>query len=152
MTCHPDHCLCKANIKLWLFSKKKWSRSLDVEDSKVKVFWDLADARFSVEPEPVEGFYVVVVFYLELALLLDDMKKDAYRKTRASQLTMNAPFMARREHIYGKKIHSAKAQFCDNGQFNHISIECDTVSVKDLCLKIRVDKKPMMQVKRLAWK
>ncbi|ONM18697.1 Protein RTF1-like protein [Zea mays] len=152
MTCHPDHCLCKADIKLWLFSKKKWSRSLDVEDSKVKVFWDLADARFSVEPEPVEGFYVVVVFYLELALLLDDMKKDAYRKTRASQLTMNAPFMARREHIYGKKIHSAKAQFCDNGQFNHISIECDTVSVKDLCLKIRVDKKPMMQVKRLAWK
>ena len=70
----------------------------------------------------MERFYVAVVFDLELVLLLGDMKKDAYRKTRASQSTMNVPFVARREHIYGKKIHSAKAQFCDNGQFHHISI------------------------------
>jgi RNA polymerase-associated protein RTF1 len=58
----------------------------------------------------------------------------------------------KREHIYGNKIYSTKAQFCDNGQFHHISIECDTVGVKDPCLEIRVDKNPVMQVKHLAWK
>nr|ACN25495.1 unknown [Zea mays] len=147
------HCLCKADIKPWLFSKKKGSRSLDVEDGKVEIFWDLSGARFGAGPEPVEGFYVAVVFDLELALLLGDMKKDAYRKTGASQSTLNAAaFVARREHIYGKKIYSAKAQFCDNGQFHDIAIECDTVGFKDPCLEIRVDKKPVMQVKRLAWK
>ncbi|PWZ04900.1 hypothetical protein Zm00014a_015222 [Zea mays] len=70
----------------------------------------------------MERFYVAVVFDLELVLLLGDMKKDAYRKTRASQSTMNVPFVARRDHIYGKKIYFSKAQFCDNGQFHHISI------------------------------
>ncbi|KAI4964397.1 hypothetical protein ZWY2020_005846 [Hordeum vulgare] len=57
-----------------------------------------------------------------------------------------------KEHIYGKKIYSAKAQFCDNGQFHDLVIECDTVGLKDPCLEIRIDKKPVMQVKRLAWK
>uniref|UniRef100_A0A0A9DDZ3 DUF868 domain-containing protein n=1 Tax=Arundo donax TaxID=35708 RepID=A0A0A9DDZ3_ARUDO len=147
-----SQCLCKADIKPWLFSKKKGSKSLDVEDGKIEIFWDLSGAKFGAGPEPLEGFYVAVVFDLELVLLLGDMKKDAYRKTGANRSMLNAVFMARREHIYGKKIYSTKAQFCDNGQLHDIIIECDTVGLKDPCLEIRVDKKPVMQVKRLAWK
>jgi hypothetical protein len=145
-------CLCKADIKPWLFSKKKGSKRLDVEDGKIEIFWDLSGAKFGAGPEPMEGFYVAVVFDLELVLLLGDMKKDAYRKTGANRPIRNAAFVARREHIYGKKTYSAKAQFFDNGQFHDIVIECDTIGLKDPCLEIRVDKKPVMQVKRLAWK
>ncbi|KAL6894290.1 hypothetical protein ACP4OV_008388 [Aristida adscensionis] len=147
-----NHCLCKADIKPWLFSKKKGSKSLDVEDGKIEIFWDLSGAKFGAGPEPLEGFYVAVVFDLELVLLLGDMRKDAYRKTGANRPMLNAAFVARREHIYGKKVYSAKAQFCDNGQCHDIVIECDTVGLKDPCLEIRIDKKPVMQVKRLAWK
>lgn len=145
-------CLCKADIKPWLFSKKKGSRSLDADGGKVDIFWDLSGAKFSTGPEPLEGFYVAVVFDLELALLLGDMRKEAYRKTGATRPVSNAAFVARRENIYGKKLYSAKAQFCDNGQFHDLVIECDTLGLKDPCLEIRIDKKPVMQVKRLAWK
>ncbi|XP_006650760.1 uncharacterized protein LOC102720690 [Oryza brachyantha] len=147
-----NQCLCKADIKPWLFSKKKGSKRLDVEDGKIEIFWDLSGAKFGAGPEPLEGFYVAVVFDLELVLLLGDMRKDAFRKTGANRPMLNAAFVARREHIYGKKIYTAKAQFCENGQYHDVVIECDTVSIKDPCLEIRVDKKPVMQVKRLAWK
>ncbi|XP_048551425.1 uncharacterized protein LOC125531059, partial [Triticum urartu] len=106
--------LRKADIKPWLFSKKKGSKSLDA-DGKVDIFWDISAARFGAGSEPLEGFYVTLLFDLELALLLGDMKKDAYRKTGANRPALNAAFIARKEHIYGKKIYSAKAQFCDNG-------------------------------------
>uniref|UniRef100_A0A0D9W0E2 DUF868 domain-containing protein n=1 Tax=Leersia perrieri TaxID=77586 RepID=A0A0D9W0E2_9ORYZ len=147
-----NQCLCKADIKPWLFSKKKGSKRLDVEDGKIEIFWDLSGAKFGAGPEPMEGFYVALVFDLELVLLLGDMKKDAYRKSGANRPMLNAAFVARREHIYGKKVYTAKAQFCDNGQCHDVVIECDTVGLKDPCLEIRVDKKPVMQVKRLAWK
>ncbi|KAG8098679.1 hypothetical protein GUJ93_ZPchr0013g33982 [Zizania palustris] len=140
-----NQCLCKADIKPWLFSKKKGSKRLDVDDGKIEIFWDLSGAKFGAGPEPLEGFYVAVVFDLELILLLGDMKKDAYRKTGVNRPMLNAAFVARREHIYGKKIYTAKAQFCDNGQCHDVVIECDTVGLKDPCLEIRVDKKPVMQ-------
>ncbi|KAM0888418.1 hypothetical protein ACQ4PT_028367 [Festuca glaucescens] len=80
------------------------------------------------------------------------MKKDAYRQTCAVRPALSTLFLARKEHIHGKKIYSAKAQFCGNGQCHDIVIECDSVGLKDPCLEIRIDKRPVMQVKRLAWK
>ncbi|XP_072952431.1 uncharacterized protein [Typha angustifolia] len=144
--------LCKVDIKPWLFSKRKGSKSMEADNSKVEIFWDLSAAKFGAGPEPLEGFYVAVIFDLEMVLLLGDMTKEAYRKTNASPSPSNAVFIAKREHIYGKRIYCAKAQFCDNGQSHDIAIECDTVGLQDPCLEIRVDKKRVMQVKRLAWK
>lgn len=144
--------LCKVDIKPWLFSKRKGSKSLEAESSKVDIFWDLSAARFGSGPEPLEGFYVAVVFDLEMVLLLGDLTKEANRKTGARPPPSNAVFIAKREHIYGKKIYCTKAQFCDNGQVHDIAIECETVGLKDPSLEIRIDKKRVMQVKRLAWK
>ncbi|XP_008804337.1 uncharacterized protein LOC103717650 [Phoenix dactylifera] len=144
--------LCKVDIKPWLFSKRKGSKSLEAENSKVDVFWDLSAARFGSGPEPLEGFYVAVVFDLEMVLLLGDLTKEAYRKTSATPPPSNALFIARREHIYGKNVYCTKAQFCDNGQVHDIAIECETVGLRDPSLEIRIDKKRVMQVKRLAWK
>uniref|UniRef100_A0ACD5UP21 Uncharacterized protein n=1 Tax=Avena sativa TaxID=4498 RepID=A0ACD5UP21_AVESA len=135
-------CLCKADVKPWLFSKKKGSKSLAAGDGKIEIFWDLSGAKFGPGPEPLEGFYVTVVFDREMVLLLGDMK--TYRKRCAVRPALSTLFLARKEHIHGKKIYSAKAQFCGNGQCHDIVIECDSVGLKDPCLEIRIDKRPVM--------
>lgn len=145
--------LCKVDIKPWLFSKRKGYKHLEVYfTDKVVIYWDLSSAKFGPGPEPVEGFYLAVTFNQEMVLLLGDMKKEAYKKIDGAPPHSNAIFISRREHIFGKKFYGAKAQFCDKGQVHDVTIECDTVELKDPCLVIRIDSKMVMQVKRLKWK
>ncbi|GMI66513.1 hypothetical protein like AT5G28150 [Hibiscus trionum] len=148
-----NQCLCKVDIKPWLFSKRKGSKNLDVDSGKVDICWDLSNARFGSGPEPVEGFYLAVAFDREMVLLLGDLKKEAYKKIGiTTPLDSDAVFIARREHVFGKKFYVAKAQFCDKGLIHDVVIECDTVDLKDPYLVIRIDSKTVMQVKRLKWK
>ncbi|KAL4198448.1 hypothetical protein AMTRI_Chr03g140260 [Amborella trichopoda] len=147
-----NQCLCKVDLKPWLFSKRKGSKTLDAETNKIDIFWDLSSAKFGSGPEPIEGFYLAVVFDLQMVLLLGDLSKDAYRKTNARPPSFNPVFVAKREHIFGKRVYFTKAQFCNNGQSHDVSIECDTVGVKEPSLSIRIDKKMVLQVKQLVWK
>ncbi|KAF8394408.1 hypothetical protein HHK36_020616 [Tetracentron sinense] len=147
-----NQCLCKVDIKPWSFSKRKGSKNLEVDSSRIDIYWDLSSAKFGSEPEPLEGFYLAIVFDQEMALLLGDLKKEAYKKTNAIPVPSNAIFIAKREHIFGKKIFGTKAQFCDNGQIHDVTIECDMVGLNDPCLLIHIDGKTVMQVKRLRWK
>ncbi|KAG6485183.1 hypothetical protein ZIOFF_053713 [Zingiber officinale] len=143
---------CKLEIKPWLFSKRKGFKSLNVEEGKINLFWDLSAAKFGPGPEPLECYYVAVVVDHELVLLLGDLSHEARQKTNAVPGPSSAAFIAKREHIYGRNSYSTKAQFCNNGNFHDVSIECDTVGVKDPCLEICIDNKRVMQIKRLAWK
>lgn len=147
-----NHCLCKVDIKPWLFSKRKGSKSLEAYSCKIDVYWDLSSAKFGSGPEPSEGFYVAVVVDRQMALLLGDMRKEAFKKTGATPIPSNSVFVAKREHVFGKKAFRTKAQFCDNGQIHDLVIECDTIGVSDPCLLLRVDCKTVMQVKQLRWK
>lgn len=146
------HCLCKVDIKPWLFSKRRGSKSLEVEGNKVGFFWDFSSAKFGTSPEPLESYYLAVIFNLEMVLLLGDLPKEAFQKASACPANSKAVFVSKREHIWGKKVYCFKAQFCDNGQAHDVVIECDTVGIKDPCLDIHVDKKRVMRVKRLVWK
>ncbi|KAJ0013425.1 hypothetical protein Pint_20545 [Pistacia integerrima] len=147
-----NQCLCKVDIKPWLFSKRKGSKSLEAYTCVIDIYWDLSSAKFGSGPEPLEGFYVGVVVDRQMVLLLGDMRKEAFKKTGAIPAPSNAIFVAKREHVFGKKVFSTKAQFCDNGQIHDLVIECDTNGVNDPCLMVRVDGKTVMQVKRLRWK
>lgn len=147
-----NQCLCKVDIKPWLFSKRRGSKSLEAYSSKIDIYWDLSSAKFGPGPEPLEGYYVAVLVDRQMILLLGDLRKEAFKKTSSSPVSSNAVFIAKREHIFGKKAVGTKAQFCDNGQIHDLVIECDTISVNDPCLVIRVDSKPLMQVKHLRWK
>ncbi|KAJ6405639.1 hypothetical protein OIU84_013570 [Salix udensis] len=146
-----SRCLCKVDIKPWLFSKRKGYRNLEVDSDKVIIYWDLSNAKFGSGPEPLEGFYLAITFNQEMVLLLGDMK-EAYKKIEGDPVHSKANFIARREHIFGKKFYGAKAQFSAKGQIHDVTIECDTVDLKDPCLVIRIDSKMVMQVKRLKWK
>ena len=37
--------------------KKKVSHNLEVDSSKIEIYWGLNNAKFGYGPEPVEGFY-----------------------------------------------------------------------------------------------
>lgn len=147
-------CLCKVEIKPWLFLKRKGSKSLEVQSGKIDIFWDLSSAKFGSGPEPLEGFYLAAVFNQEMVLLLGDLKNEACKKVHSDCVFAHsgASFIAKREHIFGKKFYGAKAQFFDKGKVHDVTIECDTVGVNDPCLVIRIDSKTVMQVKRLKWK
>ncbi|KAJ8464646.1 hypothetical protein OPV22_027198 [Ensete ventricosum] len=147
-----NQCLCKVEIKPWLFSKRKGSKSLVVENNKIHVFWDLSAAKFGPGPEPLEGFFVAVVSDLKMVLLLGDLTKESYRRTNARPPPSNAALIARKEHIHGKKVYSTKARFCDNGHSHDVAIECDTVGLNEPCLEIHINKKRVLQIKRLSWK
>ncbi|GAV81176.1 DUF868 domain-containing protein [Cephalotus follicularis] len=144
--------LCKVDIKPWLFSKRKGYKSLEAYSCKIDIYWDLSSAKFGSGPEPLEGFYVGVVTDKQMILLLGDMRKEAFKKTSSIPVPSNAVLVAKREHVFGKKVFVTKAQFCDNGKTHDLVIECETIGVSDPCLLILVDGKTMMKVKRLQWK
>ncbi|XP_057515791.1 uncharacterized protein LOC130797272 [Amaranthus tricolor] len=147
-----NHCLCKVDIKPWLFSKRKGSKTLEVESSNIDIYWDFSSAKFGSGPEPLEGFYLAIVCDKQMILLLGDMRKEAFKKTNVKQCHSSAVFIAKKEHVYGKKVFYSKAQFSDNGPVHDLMIECDTIGTNDPCLIVRVDTKNVMQVKRLKWK
>ncbi|KAF9681697.1 hypothetical protein SADUNF_Sadunf05G0029600 [Salix dunnii] len=147
-----NQCLCKVDIKPWLFSKRKGSKSLEAYSCKIDIYWDLSSVKFGSGPEPLEGFYVAVVVDRQMVLILGDMRKEAFKKTGATPIPSKVVFVAKREHVFGKKVFCTKAQFCNNGQIHDLVIECDTIGVSDPCLLVRVDCKTVMQVKRLRWK
>ncbi|KAL3531331.1 hypothetical protein ACH5RR_010653 [Cinchona calisaya] len=147
--------LCRVDIKPWLFTRRKGFRSIEVDSIVIDIYWDFSSAKFGSGPEPLEGFYLAVAFNQELILLLGDMQKEVYKKIDPpSPVASGAVFVAKKEHIFGKKLYSAKAQFCDKGQIHDIVIECHTGGINDPSesLIISIDSRTVMQVKRLRWK
>ncbi|KAL4588164.1 hypothetical protein LXL04_001045 [Taraxacum kok-saghyz] len=106
--------LCKLEIKPWLFSKRRGSKTLDTRSNSIDVFWDLSNAKFCSSPEPMEGFYLAITVNQELILLLGDMEKEVYKKMNHTITSSpNAVFVSKKEHIFGKKVYATTAQFCD---------------------------------------
>ncbi|KAI3806005.1 hypothetical protein L1987_21894 [Smallanthus sonchifolius] len=147
-----NQCLCKVEIKPWVFSKRRGFKNLEVGSKLIDIYWDLASARFGFSPEPVEGFCFAIFVNQDLILMLGDMEKEVKYKMDLSSFTPNFVFVSKKEHVFGKKVYSTRAQFCGKGQVHDIMIECNLVGVNDPCLLIRVDGKTVMQVKHLRWK
>ncbi|KAJ1291535.1 hypothetical protein BS78_02G322500 [Paspalum vaginatum] len=146
-----NRCLCKTEVKPWLFSKRKGSKVMELDGGNAEVIWDLSSAKFAAGPEPLEGFHVTLVCDLEVVIALGDLHKEADHGVLLDAPHSDAVMIARKEYIYAKKVYSAKARFLDIGQLHHITIECDTIGVRDPSLEIRIDKKKVLQVKRLSW-
>ena len=146
-----NQCLCKLDIKPWLFLKKKGSKIFEIESRKMEIHWDLTNAKFGSGPEPEEGFFVAVVFDRELIFRVGDSPSESAKKIAAVSAAA-AVFVARREHVFGKKLFYAKARFSEKGKTHNVSIECDSGGLKEPSLVIRIDSKTAMQIKRLKWK
>ncbi|KAJ6937308.1 hypothetical protein NC652_011835 [Populus alba x Populus x berolinensis] len=60
----------KLNTHTRLFRKMKGSKLVESDTVKIEVFWDLSSAKYELGPEPVEGFYVLVMVDSEIGLVL----------------------------------------------------------------------------------
>ncbi|XP_051142185.1 uncharacterized protein LOC127259081 [Andrographis paniculata] len=147
-----NECLCKADMKPWLFSKRKGFKRFVVNSATVDIYWDLSSAKFGSSPEPLEGFYLAVAFDQELCLLLGDSQHKAYRKIDSKPPISTATFVAKREHVFGKRLYNSRAQFHDKGELHDLRIEHDHSKKFDNSLVMYIDKKKVLQVTHLKWK
>ncbi|CAN4100748.1 unnamed protein product [Withania somnifera] len=134
----------KLNTNSRLFRKKKG----------VEVLWDLCAARYLTGPEPIDGYYVLVIVDSQLGLILGDMAEEAsLRRLKNGTPMAKFSLVSRQEHFSGNTIYSTKAQFCDSGNIHDVLIRCsgENEGLKHPVLSVYIDKKMVIRVKRLQW-
>ncbi|XP_021278752.1 uncharacterized protein LOC110412529 [Herrania umbratica] len=149
----PSTCF-KLNTNLRFFRKKKGSKMIESGHLKIEVFWDLSTAKYDAGPEPVDGFYVLVMVDSEIGLILGDMAEEAVtRKFKTTTPVAKVSLISRQEHCSGNTLYSTKAQFCDTGIVHDVLIRCsgEHEGLKHPVLSVCIDKKTVIRVKRLQW-
>ncbi|XP_077222516.1 uncharacterized protein LOC143856243 isoform X1 [Tasmannia lanceolata] len=149
-----DHSIPSFHLYLnpWLFWKKQGSKIFHVQNTNTQIefYWDLTRAKFLSGPEPDSGFYIAVVVDGQMTILLGDSHDKAYAKTRAKMGLKNSVLVLRREHVFGNKCYTTKVRF--GGENHDISIDCRSSGGDEPKLSFSVDRKRVLQVKRLRWK
>ncbi|KAL7202169.1 hypothetical protein ACSBR1_033780 [Camellia fascicularis] len=144
----------KLNTNSRLFRKKKGNKAFEFNNSKFEVFWDLSAAKYNAGPEPIAQYYVVVMVDSELGLFLGDLAKEAItKKLKSGSKLAKFSLISRQEHFSGNTHYSTKAQFCDTGIEHDILIRCieENEGLNHPALSVCIDKKTVIQVKRLQW-
>nr|GMD75636.1 Thiosulfate/3-mercaptopyruvate sulfurtransferase [Ipomoea batatas] len=129
-------CLCKVDVKPSLFSKRKGSKSLEVNSCRIDLYWDLSVAKLGSGPEPLEGYYLALVCNGHMALVVGDLRKEAFKKTNANPQLSSAMFISKREHIFGKRVFGTRVQFCDNGPIHDLFRGNYTILVDGLPVEV----------------
>lgn len=148
----------RLNTNSRLFRKKKGNKVFESPDnSKMEIIWDLSKAKFDATgPEPVDGFYILVMVDSEIGLILGDMAEEAMTKKLKSSSTpvSKVSLVSRQEHYSGNStLYSTKAQFSDTGISHDILIRCsgENEGLKHPVLSVSIDTKTVIRVKRLQW-
>ncbi|CAN6707905.1 unnamed protein product [Malus baccata var. baccata] len=136
------HYTCKIDLKPWNFWSKKGYKSFEVEGNQGEVCWDLRSAKFGGGPEPCSDFYVALVCDEEIVLLLGDMKKKAYKRTKSRPALVEAL-------LYHKK---RKLKFDENIKEHDIVVASSTSGSIDPEMWISMDGFVLIHVKNLQWK
>ncbi|GLU01263.1 hypothetical protein SLE2022_185760 [Rubroshorea leprosula] len=137
------------HIKPFLFWKKQGRKKLAAASiPNAYIFWDLSRAKLGSGPEPESGFYIAVVVKGEMTLVIGDSTKQAFSRTRAQKPPRSQVLLLRKEHVFGNRVYTTKANF--GGKSREISIDCRVN--EDSKLYFSVDNRRVLQIKRLKWK
>lgn len=118
------HFTCKIDLKTWQFWGKKGLKSFEIDGKKrVDIFWDFRQAKFTSAPEPCSDYYVALVSNEEVVLLLGDMKKDAYKRTRSRPSLEEATLLYKRENVHGKRLFCTRAMVGEDKKEHDIVVE-----------------------------
>uniref|UniRef100_A0A7N0USX7 Uncharacterized protein n=1 Tax=Kalanchoe fedtschenkoi TaxID=63787 RepID=A0A7N0USX7_KALFE len=136
-----------------IFKRLKGAKVIEAKNTKVEVLWDLSAAKYLNGPEPVNGYYVLVMIDSEIGLSLGDMAKDeANKRVKKGAYNARASLISRREHCSGNSSYTTKAKFSDAGPSHDILIRCAGEGHHHQpALSVCIDKKTVIRVKRLKW-
>lgn len=144
--------VCKIDLKPWRpFWSKKGLKSLELENRRVDVYWDLRSARFSSRPEPAGGYYVALVSDEVVVLLLGDSKKEAFKRTKARPSLADATLISRRENVFGRRSFSGRARLGDLKE-HEIVVENSISGMAEPEMWISIDGDVVIHVDNLRWK
>ncbi|GAV68433.1 DUF868 domain-containing protein [Cephalotus follicularis] len=146
------HHNCKIDVKPWHFWSKKGYKSFEVDGSQVDVYWDLRAAKFSGSPEPYADYYVALVQDEEVVLLLGDIKKKAYKRTKARPAIVEPILFYKKENVFAKKSFSTRAKFDERRKEHDIVVETSTTGPRDPEMWVSIDGIVLIHVRNLQWK
>lgn len=137
--------------------KIKGSKAIESCSSRSEVFWDLSNATYDTGPEPVKGFYILVLINSEIALFQGDKDEElkAKRCCNSDAKVAKQSLISRCEYFSsaGSGVFSTRARFSEAGTNHEITIRCarEGKGSKNWALSVCVDKRDVIQVKRLQW-
>ncbi|CAM8878929.1 unnamed protein product [Rhodiola kirilowii] len=138
-----------------IFRKLKGSRIVESNSYKIEVFWDLSLSKYQSGPEPVDGYYVIVMVDSEVGLVVGDLAKEAAkRKFEKGTRYAKSSLLVRRDYCAGNTLFSTRAKFSENSAHHDISIRCSGEQEEWLnhpFFSICIDKKEVIRVERLNW-
>ncbi|KAL8036327.1 hypothetical protein ABFX02_12G150900 [Erythranthe guttata] len=141
-----------------ILHKARGTKMLESSGSRIEVYWDLCRAQYDSGPEPINGFYIVVLVNSEPGLILGDMEKEISEiKKRVSDARPSRyiiTLVSRTEYFSGSNcsVYSTRAKFRDGGVCHEIMIKCSYAEeLEGQVLCVYIDKKRVVQVKRLEW-
>lgn len=151
---HPS---CKIDsISKW---GKKGLKSLEFHGDRLDLFWDFRHAKFLPSdsdddsyPQPRSDYYVAIVYRKETLLLLGDMEKEAYERTRSKPCLEEAVLLCKRESVQGKKVFCTRAML-EKGKTEHdIVIETSLCGPGDPEMWVSIDGYVATRIMNLNWR
>ncbi|KAJ0693144.1 hypothetical protein HanPI659440_Chr15g0593841 [Helianthus annuus] len=143
---------CRIDLAPWHFWGKKSCKTFEVDGLQIDVYWDLRSAKFSGSPEPCSDFYVALVCDEQVVLLMGDLKKKVYKRTKSQPCVADALLFFKKEHALGKNRFTTKVKFDKHRKDNDVVVESSTLGPNDHEMCISVDGVVLIHVTNLQWK
>lgn len=143
---------CKIDLKTWQFWGKKGLKSFEIDGQRVDIFWDFRQAKFSSAAEPCSDYYVALVSNEEVALLLGDLKKDAYKRARSRPSLEEAALLYKRENVNGKRLFCTRAMVGEDQKEHDIVVENSLAGPGEPEMWITVDGTVAVRIMNLNWR
>ncbi|CAI0469499.1 unnamed protein product [Linum tenue] len=151
------------------FRKPKGSKEFEACGCRIELLWNLSPAFYDAGPEPVSGFYVVVLIDSEPGLFLGDVEEiedeegeDGFRRGGVDgekiRLAAELSPVSRIEKFVsggsGRGSYSTRAQFSRVGEMHDVMINFGTGGDQSSAaagMSVLIDGRRVFEVRRLRW-
>ncbi|CAI0469496.1 unnamed protein product [Linum tenue] len=143
------------------FRKPKGSKEFEACGCRIELLWNLSPAFYDAGPEPVSGFYVVVLIDSEPGLFLGDVEEiedeegvDGEKIRLAAELSPVSRIEKFVSGGSGRGSYSTRAQFSRVGEMHDVMINFGTGGDQSSAaagMSVLIDGRRVFEVRRLRW-